>query len=73
MSHTASIVNPGFIDIFLRSDYDRVLAFLAGNREAKVFYTPDSFRPYDNRIPELLAARYRITSGNGSVLLLEGI
>jgi hypothetical protein len=73
MSHTASIVNPGFIDLFLRSDYDKVLAFLSGNKGTKVFYTPDLFRPYDNRIPELLAARYRVKSGNGSVLLLEVI
>jgi hypothetical protein len=71
LSGTASAFNPGLIDLFLRSDYDRLLVWLENNRDTRVYYDPRTFRPYDNRILALLSTRYHPGKSNGRIMLLE--
>lgn len=63
--------NPGFIDLFWRTDYNRLLNLLISNVQTKVFFEPDNFTYYDNQIPALLADLYEVQKSNGRVLLLQ--
>ncbi len=66
LSHTAAALNPGMEDLFLRSDYERILSFIAENTAVKIFYDAGSFRCVRPEIPILLSSLYDVRSGDGS-------
>jgi hypothetical protein len=70
LSKTTSAINPGFTDLFFKSDYERVLSFLIKNEITKIFFEPEAFRFSDTRIPLILSTLYNITETNGKVLFL---
>jgi len=71
LSETSAVINPGFGDLFLRSDYDRILEGLKKNETAKVFLEPEHFQFYDQKIPVILSALYDIRSVNPDLWLLN--
>ena len=72
-SKTASAVNPGFIDLMMKNDYNRILDFLIKNEKSKIFYEPDQFSVYDNNIPSILSSLYDVKKikPNSSLMFLE--
>jgi hypothetical protein len=60
LSGTCSIENPGIGELFLLSDYQRLLSRLAHNETTKVFFEPAVIEnlEFDNDIPGILAALY---------------
>jgi hypothetical protein len=70
LSNTASDFNPGLIDLFLRSDYDRLLSWLSANSQTKVFFNRDNFSPFDGRVNSILSSLYHVEKYNGRIALL---
>jgi hypothetical protein len=70
LSHTAAAINPGFEDLFLRTDYERILSYIVENKRTKVFFDAATFRFFDQRIPVLLASLYDVRNSGGSILYL---
>ncbi len=70
LSHTVAAINPGFEDLFFKTDIERIISFLIENQSTKVFFDAASFRFSDQRIPALLASFYDIRESGGSILYL---
>ncbi|NTW31468.1 MAG: LamG domain-containing protein, partial [Bacteroidetes bacterium] len=71
ISNTVAAINPGFVDIALKSDYNNILSFLIKNENTKIFFEPEMYRFYDNQIPLILSALYDIKETNGRIFLLK--
>ena len=71
MTKTTAAVNPGFMELFFKTDYERILSFLIKNKSTKIFFEPEAFRFNDSRIPVILSSLYNIAETNGKVLLLS--
>lgn len=72
LSGTRAAINPGFNELYLQVDYERILTFLKQNESAKIFLDPQSYHFCDNRVPAILSAYYSVVSvqPNGSMMLL---
>ncbi|HNW44278.1 MAG TPA: hypothetical protein PKI19_07215 [Elusimicrobiales bacterium] len=58
LSKTAAAVNPGLMDLFFKTDYERLLSFMAASDRVKIFFEPEYFGLFDNKVPLLLSALY---------------
>src|SRR5262249_32631638 len=66
------VINPGLGDLFLRSDYERMLDTLKRNETAKVFLEPATFRFSDQSVHAVLTAFYDVVdTTNPDVWLLQ--
>ncbi len=73
LSHTAAAINPGMEELFLKTDYDRILSFITDNTAVKIFYDAGTFRYGRAEIPILLSSLYDIRNvekSHGSMLYL---
>ena len=73
LSKTAAAVNPGLIDLFFKTDYSRILSFMAENGKTKIFFEPDKFGFFDNKIPAVLSLLYDpqdTGKSNGKIMFL---
>lgn len=66
LSKTASAVNPGLGDLFLKEDNERIVNWIKNNRLSKVFFEPEGFRTMDIRYFTYLSNFYRVKKSNGS-------
>jgi hypothetical protein len=60
LSGTRSAINPGLMDMFFETEYQRLLTFLAKNKDVKVFFDPLNFWYSDTHIPAILSALYKV-------------
>jgi hypothetical protein len=72
-SNTSSIFNPGFIELFFKRDYERLIDMLLYNDGIKIFFEPTLFRTNDTKILRLISSCYQVKMDNGNMLLLEKI
>lgn len=70
LSHTVAAINPGLLDLFWREDYNRIVRFLAFNKDVKVFFEPIEFKRIDNMIDVVLSSQYKVVASNGNINLL---
>jgi hypothetical protein len=72
-SGTRAAINPGFNELYMKADYERILGFLRDNAAVKVFFDPQSYEFADNRVPALLSSYYSVaaTQPGVNMLLLE--
>ena len=71
LSGTVSAFNPGLIDLSWNADYDRLLLFVSGNREVKIFVDPEVCNTSWPLVSEMLQEMYRPVKSSGSFILLE--
>jgi hypothetical protein len=70
LSRTRAAINPGQMDLFWRSDYDRLLEFLGTNLKTKIFFDTQGYQSQ----PEVTGLLYRLytpRATNGALFLLE--
>ncbi len=67
-SHTAAAVNPGLEDLFLKTDYNRILSCIAGDT-SKMFFDAATCR-FSSQIPLLLSSLYDVRQSGGTILYL---
>ena len=56
LSRTAAAANPGFLDLFLKTDYSRILSRMAVNEKA--FFEPLRFSFFDGKVLVYLSSLY---------------
>jgi len=71
LTNTYSAFNPGFIDLFLKTDCDRLINMLRTDDSLKIFFEPKLFKFNDMRIISLLSSAYKTVETNGEVVYLE--
>lgn len=59
LSKTASIANPGRIELFFQKDYENIIEKLKKENQ-KIFLEPQFYRPFDTKILNLLGAYYTL-------------
>lgn len=59
-SHTLAAVNPGIMDMFYKSDYQRICRHLEESKNTKVFFDPFNFIFYDLDIPLIITSLYNV-------------
>ena len=69
LSNTASAFNPGFIELFFKTDYERLLATMEKD-DIKVFFEP-TFRFTDLQIFPVLASDYEYKESNRNFYYFE--
>ena len=70
LSNTASAFNPGFGELFFKSDYNNLITVLEkGN--SKIFFDPTAFRCNDLRIFPVLSSLYKIKTFNNRFFCFE--
>jgi len=70
-SNTASAFNPGFVELYFRTDYERLLSLLDNQPNLKVFFEPKYFRFSDLRILNRLTASFDLKQNNGSIFYFQ--
>ncbi|HEY6837642.1 MAG TPA: hypothetical protein VI389_02750, partial [Geobacteraceae bacterium] len=70
-SHTVAAINPGLLDLFWREDYNRIVRFLASNKDVKIFFDPQGFARYNDMVDTVLSGMYEARSNNGRLWLLQ--
>jgi len=73
----APVKVPGFLELFLQKDYEKVYSFLIKNKTAKVFFDCDNFvlpaNPFKYKIIQILQQKYYVTniSQDGTKMILQ--
>lgn len=70
LSNTTSAFNPGFGDLLLKKDYNRLLSMLQNNNY-KVFFEPELFRYTDTKVAMMISAIYELKGTNNKILYLQ--
>ncbi len=65
LSNTASSINPGFGDLFLKEDNERIVNWIKNNQHSKVFFDPENFRTSDVRYYTYLSSLYKVNKSDG--------
>jgi hypothetical protein len=61
LSKTASIANPGRIELFFQKDYERIIEKLKTENQ-KLFFEPQFYRPFDTKLLNLIGAYYEFNA-----------
>jgi hypothetical protein len=70
LSNTASAFNPGFMELFFKTDYERLLSTME-NKNLKIFFEPNYFRFTDLQIFPILASDYQFIESKGNFYYFE--
>jgi hypothetical protein len=71
LSNTASAFNPGMEELFLKSDYARLIHTLETQENLKVFLEPKYFHFIDLQVLNRLTACYDLKQNNGKIFYFE--
>ncbi len=65
LSKTASAVNPGLSDLFLKEDNDRIVNWIKNNQQSKIFLDPEGFRTRDYLYYTYMSTFYQVKKSQG--------